>query len=397
MSCRSGARNREFGVCSGVGAWRTCPPSLTVEYSQGTPKEARPDRSSSAPRGRATRAARLDQPRPQLVEIPVRSLGARPESIVLLSLSIVDRPSSRSVHGSIFSHVDVRLAPGIAGEVAAKRRPRARPRRCARLVLRRLAARRGMINGEGRHQECLHSQGAVAPGIEKAISQSARLCRTSPSVGQAAKDCHSSNFIIYHSAYRHVAVIRSRRWLSLRTHRSAFLGPATLPISVAVRRQQCLVESDVGHWSLTSWWAETNVCARADGPLIKFSSSITSFWGTDALLNRLTASAIEVPAAPRNPRSLQNEIRLHRALATYGYKRDLKSSVASAATCAATHPSPAPLCSISSERPVFVDACRGYERGRSASVPNALLLYWCRTGPWITACLRISIRQSGNA
>ena len=56
---------------------------------------------------------------------------------------------------------------------------------------------------EGRHQERLRAQGPVRAVGREAVPAPARLRRRAD-VGKAAKDWPQLNFIIYHSAYRHV-------------------------------------------------------------------------------------------------------------------------------------------------------------------------------------------------
>ena len=58
-------------------------------------------------------------------------------------------------------------------------------------------------DGEGRHQERLRAQGPVRAVVEKQFPHLRGFADVAD-VGQAAKDWPQLNFIIYHSAYRHV-------------------------------------------------------------------------------------------------------------------------------------------------------------------------------------------------
>ncbi len=126
---------------------------------------------------------------------------------------------------------------------------------------------------------CVH-KGLFAPGVEKQFPHLRGFCDVAD-VGKAAKDWPQLNFIIYHSAYRHVGgdpkVARAE---FERTGRIAWTSDlADIPAQYGVSN----VYGDVGQLFATTLVAEPNVCAALMGTLIKGLGADHVCWGTDAL------------------------------------------------------------------------------------------------------------------
>ncbi len=126
---------------------------------------------------------------------------------------------------------------------------------------------------------CVH-KGLFAPGVEKQFPH-LRGFSDVADVGQAAKDWPQLNFVIYHSAYRHVGgdpkVARAE---FERTGRIAWTSDlADIPAQYGVTN----VYGDVGQLFATTLVAEPNVCAALMGILIKGLGADHVCWGTDAL------------------------------------------------------------------------------------------------------------------
>ena len=126
---------------------------------------------------------------------------------------------------------------------------------------------------------CVH-KGLFPPGLEKQFPHLRGFADVAD-VGQAAKDWPQLNFIIYHSAYRHVggdpkvALAEFRR-----TGRNAWTSDlADIPAQYGVNN----VYGDVGQLFATTLVAEPNVCAALMGTLIKGLGVDRVCWGTDAL------------------------------------------------------------------------------------------------------------------
>ncbi len=85
---------------------------------------------------------------------------------------------------------------------------------------------------------CVH-KGLFAPGVEKQFPHLRGFADVAD-VGQAAKDWPQLNFIIYHSAYRHVGGDPKHGARRVRAHRPHRLDQRSRRHSGAVRRQQCL-------------------------------------------------------------------------------------------------------------------------------------------------------------
>ena len=126
---------------------------------------------------------------------------------------------------------------------------------------------------------CVH-KGLFAPGVEKQFPHLRGFADVAD-VGKAAKDWPQLNFIIYHSAYRHVGgdpkVARAE---FERTGRISWTSDlADIPAEYGVSN----VYGDVGQLFATTLIAEPNVCAALMGTLIKGLGADHVCWGTDAL------------------------------------------------------------------------------------------------------------------
>ena len=126
---------------------------------------------------------------------------------------------------------------------------------------------------------CVH-KGLFPPGIEKQFPNLRGFADVAD-VGQAAKDWPQLNFIIYHSAYRHVGGDPRVALAEFnRTGRIAWTSDlADIPAQYGVSN----VYGDVGQLFATTLVAEPNVCAALMGTLIKGLGVEHVCWGTDAL------------------------------------------------------------------------------------------------------------------
>jgi predicted TIM-barrel fold metal-dependent hydrolase len=126
---------------------------------------------------------------------------------------------------------------------------------------------------------CVH-KGLFAPGIEKQFPHLRGFADVAD-VGQAAKDWPQLNFIIYHSAYRHVGGDPKQALAEFeRTGRISWTSDlADIPAQYGVNN----VYGDVGQLFATTLVAEPNVCAALMGTLIKGLGADHVCWGTDAL------------------------------------------------------------------------------------------------------------------
>lgn len=126
---------------------------------------------------------------------------------------------------------------------------------------------------------CVH-KGLFAPGIEKQFPHLRGFCDVSD-VGQAAKDWPQLNFVIYHSAYRHVGGDPKVALAEFeRTGRISWTSDlADIPSQYGVSN----VYGDVGQLFATTLVAEPNVCAALMGILVKGLGADHVCWGTDAL------------------------------------------------------------------------------------------------------------------
>jgi uncharacterized protein len=126
---------------------------------------------------------------------------------------------------------------------------------------------------------CIH-KGLFPPGLEKQFPNLRGFADVAD-VGQAAKDWPQLNFVIYHSAYRHVGGDPKVALAEfLRTGRIAWTSDlADIPAQYGVNN----VYGDVGQLFATTLVAEPNVCAALMGTLIKGLGVDHVCWGTDAL------------------------------------------------------------------------------------------------------------------
>src|SRR6201995_2308963 len=126
---------------------------------------------------------------------------------------------------------------------------------------------------------CIH-KGLFPPGVEK-LYPNLRGFADVADVGQAAKDWPQLNFVIYHSAYRHVGGDPKVALAEFeRTGRIAWTSDlADIPAQYGVDN----VYGDVGQLFATTLVAEPNVCAALMGTLIKGLGVDHVCWGTDAL------------------------------------------------------------------------------------------------------------------
>ena len=126
---------------------------------------------------------------------------------------------------------------------------------------------------------CVH-KGLFAPGVEKQFPNLRGFADVAD-VGQAAKDWPNLNFIIYHSAYRHVGGDPAVALAEFnRTGRIAWTSDlADIPQQYGVSN----VYGDVGQLFAMTLVSEPNVCAALMGTLIKGLGVDHVCWGTDSL------------------------------------------------------------------------------------------------------------------
>jgi uncharacterized protein len=126
---------------------------------------------------------------------------------------------------------------------------------------------------------CVH-KGLFAPSVEKAYPN-LRSFADVADVGQAARDWPQLNFVIYHSAYRHIGGDPKQALAEFeRTGRISWTSDlADIPEQYGVNN----VYGDVGQLFATTLVAEPNVCAALMGILIKGLGVDRVCWGTDAL------------------------------------------------------------------------------------------------------------------
>jgi predicted TIM-barrel fold metal-dependent hydrolase len=126
---------------------------------------------------------------------------------------------------------------------------------------------------------CIH-KGLFAPGVEKQFPNLRGFADVAD-VGQAAKDWPNLNFIIYHSAYRHVGGDPAVALAEFnRTGRVAWTSDlADIPQQYGVSN----VYGDVGQLFAMTLVSEPNVCAALMGTLINGLGADHVCWGTDSL------------------------------------------------------------------------------------------------------------------
>ena len=126
---------------------------------------------------------------------------------------------------------------------------------------------------------CVH-KGLFPPSVERQYPRLRGFCDVAD-VGQAAKDWPQLNFVIYHSAYRHVGGDPAQALAEFeRTGRIAWTSDlADIPEQYGVSN----VYGDVGQLFATTLIAQPRVCAALMGILIKGLGADHVCGGTDAL------------------------------------------------------------------------------------------------------------------
>ena len=213
---------------------------------------------------------------------------------------------------------------------------------------------------------CVH-KGLFPPGIEKQYPNLRGFADVAD-VGQAAKDWPQLNFIIYHSAYRHVGGDPKQALAEFeRTGRISWTSDlADIPAQYGVSN----VYGDVGQLFATTLVAEPNVCAALMGTLIKGLGVDHVCWGTDALWTGAPQWQIEGLRRLEIPEAMQKKFgyRAARRRRRPGEDRDLRRQ-----QCAALqHPAQA-RDARAQGRPLRADE-GGIREGRTGAVEHALWL-----------------------
>ena len=171
---------------------------------------------------------------------------------------------------------------------------------------------------------CIH-KGLFAPGVEKQFPNLRGFADVAD-VGQAAKDWPQLNFIIYHSAYRHVGGDPKQALAEFeRTGRISWTSDLA-DIPGAIWRQQCLwrrratVRDHAG--------VGTERLRRADGHADQGARRRSRLLGHRRAVDRRAAMADRRPAPPRNSRRDAKEIRLRPARRRRRPGQDRRSSAA---------------------------------------------------------------------
>ena len=229
---------------------------------------------------------------------------------------------------------------------------------------------------------CIH-KGLFAPGVEKEFPRLRGFADVAD-VGQAAKDWPQLNFIIYHSAYRHVGGDPKVALAEFeRTGRISWTSDlADIPQQYGVSN----VYGDVGQLFATTLVAEPNVCAALMGTLIKGLGTDHVCWGTDALWTGSPQWQIEGLRRLEIPEAMQKK---------YGFAAlgpadgPVKTAIFGSNN--------AKLYGINSKKAMLdfkgdkVTALKAeYEKAGSAA-PTYATATSCQTNRWITPCLRKSI------
>jgi len=126
---------------------------------------------------------------------------------------------------------------------------------------------------------CIH-KGLFAPSIEKQFPHLRGFADVAD-VGKAAKDWPQLNFVIYHSAYRHVGGDPAVALAEFeRTGRISWTSDlADIPAEYGVSN----VYGDVGQLFATTLVSQPRVCAALMGTLIKGLGADHVCWGSDAV------------------------------------------------------------------------------------------------------------------
>ena len=236
---------------------------------------------------------------------------------------------------------------------------------------------------------CVH-KGLFAPGIEKQYPNLRGFADVAD-VGQAAKDWPQLNFVVYHSAYRHVGGDPKQALAEFeRTGRISWTSDlADIPAQYGVNN----VYGDVGQLFATTLVAEPNVCAALMGTLIKGLGRRPCLLGHRRAVDRRAAMADRRPAPARNPGSDAEEIRLRpaRRRRRPGQDRDLRRQ-----QCAALqHPAQARDAGAEG-RPLRADE-GGIREGGTGAVQHSLWLCGAeRRGGSQRVCVSVVIRCPGR-
>jgi predicted TIM-barrel fold metal-dependent hydrolase len=155
----------------------------------------------------------------------------------------------------------------------------------------------------GIKQVCVH-KGLFAPSVEKQFPN-LRGYADVADVGQAAKDWPQLNFVIYHSAYRHVGGNPKVALAEFeRTGRISWTSDlADIPEQYGVSN----VYGDVGQLFAQTLVAEPNVCAALMGTLIRGLGADHVCWGTDAVWTGSPQWQIEGLRRLEIPEAMQKE------------------------------------------------------------------------------------------
>ena len=169
---------------------------------------------------------------------------------------------------------------------------------------------------------CVH-KGLFAPGVEKQFPHLRGFCDVAD-VGKAAKDWPQLNFIIYHSAYRHVGgdpkVARAEFERTGRISWTSDLAdiPARIRGDQRLRRRRPAVRDHAGR--------RAQRVRRADGHPDPGAGRRPRLLGHRRAVDRLAAMADRGPAPARDPRGHAEEARLQAARRgrRSGQDRDLR-------------------------------------------------------------------------
>ena len=234
---------------------------------------------------------------------------------------------------------------------------------------------------------CVH-KGLFPPGVEKAFPNLRGFADVAD-VGQAAKDWPQLNFVIYHSAYRHVGGDPKQALAEFeRTGRISWTSDlADIPAQYGVSN----VYGDVGQLFATTLVAEPNVCAALMGTLIKGLGVDHVCWGTDALWTGAPQWQIEGLRRLEIPEAMQKKFGFAPLGAADGPVKigDLRRQQ----RAALQHPAQA-RDARSARRPLCDDE-GGIRKGRPGAVAHALWLCGAERADRSLRCLR-NVRHSGT-
>ena len=201
-------------------------------------------------------------------------------------------------------------------------------------------------------------------------------------VGQAAKDWPQLNFIIYHSAYRHVGGDPKQALAEFeRTGRISWTSDlADIPAQYGVNN----VYGDVGQLFATTLVAEPNVCAALMGTLIKGLGVDRVCWGTDALWTGAPQWQIEGLRRLEIPEDMQKKFGFAPLGAADG---PVKTAIFGGNNARLYNIQPKrAMLDLKGDRFALMKA--EYEKAGPGAVQHPLRLRGADRNRWITACLR---------